>query len=121
MQPVFVSRILEQDFRPKKVKPSVVNQHFVVYHFSRDLCDADYVGYTTRHLFQRVAEHKHSAIGKHVTEAHGGSDLLNESCFKVLKKCHGKFDCLVFEMLHIKRLKPNLNVQTDSVPAKLFV
>ena len=41
--------------------------------------------------------------------------------FKVLKKGQSKFDCLVFEMLYIKRLKPNLNVQADSIRAKLFV
>ena len=28
---------------------------------------------------------------------------------------------LVFEMLFIKRLKPNFNVQADSIRAKLFV
>ena len=95
-----------------------MNQQCVVYHFSCDLCDAAYAGYTTRHLFQRVAEHKYSTIGKHLTEAHGGSDLLNESCFKVRKKCHSKFDCLVFEMPYTKRLKPNLNVQADSMRAK---
>ena len=33
----------------------------------------------------------------------------------------GKFDCLVFEMLYIKKFKPKLNVQTDSIRAKLFV
>ena len=27
--------------------------------------DADYVGYTRRHLFQRIDEHKHLAIGKY--------------------------------------------------------
>ena len=27
--------------------------------------------------------------------------------------------CLVFEMLYIKKFKPNLNVQTDSIRAKL--
>ena len=72
-----------------------------------DLCDADYVGYTARHLFQRVTEHKNSAIGNHFHEAHGRRDLLNESHFKILRKCQGKFDCLVFEMLYIKRFKPN--------------
>jgi len=121
LQPVFVSRKLEQDLKPKEAKPSIVNQQCVVYHFSCDLCDADYVGYTARHLFQRVAEHKNSAIGKHFHEAHGKSDLLRESHFKILRKCQGKFDCLVFEMLYIKNLKPNLNVQTDSIRAKLFV
>ena len=86
-----------------------------------DLCDADYVGYTARHLFQRVTEHKNSAIGNNFHEAHGRRDLLNESHFKILRKCLGRFDCLVFEMLFIKKFKRNLNVQTDSIGAKLFV
>ena len=79
------------------------------------------VGYTARHLFQRVTEHKNSAIGNNFHEAHGRRDLLNESHFKILRKCLGKFDCLVFEMLFINKFKPNLNVQTDSIGAKLFV
>ena len=41
--------------------------------------------------------------------------------FKILRKCQGKFDCLVFEMLYIKKFKPKLNVQTDSIRAKHFV
>ena len=121
LQPVFVSRKLEQDLKPKEIKPSIVNQKCVVYHFSCDLCDADYVGYTARHLFQRVAEHKNSAIGKHFLEAHGSNHLLNESHFNILRKCESKFDCLVFEMLYIKKLNPSLNTQTDSIRAKLFV
>ena len=51
-----------------------------------DLCDVDYVGYTARHLFQRVAEHKNSAIGKHFHEAHGRRDRLNESKLCMDKK-----------------------------------
>ena len=47
--------------------------------------------------------------------------ILNESHFKILRKCEGKFDCLVFEMLYIKKFKPNLYVQTDSIRAKLVV
>ena len=34
------------------------------------MCDAGYVGYTCRHLFQHIEEHKHSAIGKHLRDAH---------------------------------------------------
>ena len=45
-------------------------------------------------------------------------DLLKR--FKVLKKCRNKFDCLVYEMLFIRALKPNLNVQSDSIRAKVF-
>ena len=39
----------------------------------------------------------------------------------MLKKCKNKFDCLVNEMLYIKQLRPPLNVQTDSICAKVFV
>ena len=97
------------------------NSNIFFINSNSDLCDADYVGYTARHLFQRVAEHKNSAIGKHFCEAHGRRDRLNESHFKILRKCQGKFDCLVFEMLYIKKFKPNLNVQSDSIRAKRFV
>ena len=78
------------------------------------------IKYTARHLHQRIAEHKNSAIGRHFLEAHGNNNLLRENQFTVLRKCQSKFDCLVFEMLFIKKLKPNLNIQTDSIRAKLF-
>ena len=121
LQPIFVSKKLEQNLKPKEIKPSIVNRQCVVYKFACDLCDADYVGYTARHLHQRIAEHKYSSIGKHLLEAHGDKNLLNEGQFCVLKKCHGKFDCLVYEMLFIQELKPSLNTQSDSISAKLFV
>jgi len=63
-----------------------------------------------------------SSVCKHFDNNHTGAvpeDLL--SCFKVLKKCMNKFDCLVNEMLYIKQLTPSLNVQTDSICAKVFV
>ena len=41
-------------------------------------------------------------------EAHGDKTLLNEGQFYVLKKCHGEFDCLVYEMLLIKELRSSL-------------
>ena len=55
---------LKQDVKPKEMKPSIVSQHCVVLKFVCDLFDADYVGYTTLHLHQRIAEHKYSAIGR---------------------------------------------------------
>ena len=121
LQPVFAGKQLVQDLKPKEVKPSIVNRQCVVYRFSCDLCDADYVGYTARHFHHLIAEHKCSVIGRHFVEAHGSNHLLKENQFRVLRKCQGKFDCLVFEMLYIKNLKSNLNIQTDSISAKLFV
>ena len=115
LRPVFVSRKLGRDLKPKEIKPSIVNRQYVVYRFSCDLCDADYVWYTARHLHQRIAEHKYSAISRHFVEAHGSNHLLKENQFRVLRKCQGKFDCLVFEMLFTKNLKPNLKIHADGL------
>ena len=42
------------------------------------------------------------------------------SKFHVLTKGSNKFDCLIKEMLFIRKLKPSLNVQADSIRAKVF-
>ena len=62
--------------------------------------------YTARHLFQRGAEHKYSAIGKHLIEGHCRNHPLNESQFNTISLTIGqsKFDCLVFEKFYIKKL-----------------
>ena len=83
---------------------------------------AGYVGCTRGHLQNRVKGHKQqsSATAKHYKNVHGTipQDLLKR--FEVLKKCTNKFDCLVYEMLFIRTLKPNLIVQSDSIRAKVF-
>ena len=124
VQLVFVSRKIGQDVKVREIKPQIVNQQSVVYRFQCDLCDAGYVGYTHGHLHTRVDGHrqKTSSICKHYHEQHGGEvpkDLLKR--FSILKKCRNKFDCLVNEMLFIRDLKPTLNVQSDSIRAKVFV
>ena len=68
-----------------------------------------------------IAEHKYSAIGKHLLDAHGDKNLINEDQLRFLKKCHGKFDCLVYNMLFNRELRPSLNTQSDYIRAKLFV
>ena len=54
-------------------------------------------------------------------EAHGSNHLLKENQFRVLRKYQGKFDCLIFEMLFTKNLKPNLNIQADPIRAALLL
>ena len=122
LQPVFRSRKLGDDLKVQEPKPPVINQQCVVYNFVCDLCDADYVGYTSHHPHQRIDEHRFSAIGKHLKNDHqvdGIGDLTSN--FTILKKCQGKLDCLIFEMLWIRKKKPSLNTQSDSIRAKLFV
>ena len=54
-------------------------------------------------------------------EAHGVASTSLEEMFSVLKKCCGKMDCLIHEMLFIRERKPKLNTQSDSIRAKLFI
>ena len=43
------------------------NQQCLVYKFECDLCDAGYVGYTSRHLHQRIEEHKSASSSSTIT------------------------------------------------------
>jgi len=86
----------------KRRSPPLVSNQCVVYKFQCNLCDADYFGYTTRHLPQRIGEHKYSAIGRHIKEHRLTKSALEDKHFSILKKCRSKFDyCLVFEILFI--------------------
>ena len=120
LQPVFTSKKVADHLKVTEVKPPLINQQSVVYEFTCDLCDTNYIGYTCRHLHQRVEEHKHSVIGKHFRDVH---DLTPDNLiknFKVIKKCCGKLECLIYEMLWIKNKRPKLNRQANSIRVKLF-
>ena len=123
IQPVFISRKLNEDLNFREVKPAIVNQQCSVYQFQCNLCDAGYVGYTRGHLHERVDGHKQksSSICKHYLSEHNSDvpPFLSEQ-FHVLTKGSNKFDCLIKEMLFIRKLKPSLNVQADSICAKVF-
>ena len=109
---------LSQILSVKENKPPIVNTQCVVYLFQCDLCDANYVGFTTRDLHQRIREHCYSAIGKHLETQHGNNRAkTNHLNFKVLKKCNSKIDCLVYGILYIKDIKPSLKTQADSIRA----
>ncbi|KAK2555243.1 hypothetical protein P5673_023226 [Acropora cervicornis] len=69
------SHKIKDELKAKEPKPPFVNHQNVLYFSKCDLCDADYVGYTSRYLHRRVEEHKRAVIGKHVTELYG-----NEPC-----------------------------------------
>ena len=59
--------------------------------------------------FRRSSIHSHNQENKDLTEQ-----------FTILKKCRGKFECLIYEMPFIQEKKPKLNTQSDSIKAKLF-
>ena len=74
-----------------------------------------------QNLLRVGEEHNRSSIGQQLQREHGITTSVNDSQFTVLKKCRSKFDCLVYEMLFIQKIRPNLNVQSDSVRGKRFV
>ena len=88
LQPVFVSQKINQHLKLREAKPPLVNQQSLVYQFKCDLCDAGYVGFTRRHLHQRVDEHRHtsSSIGKHFSDKHFSTPKDLTSNFTILKK-----------------------------------
>ena len=108
VQPVYNSPKIGDKLKVHEEKPSLVNRQCVVYKYQCHLCDTEYIGYTTRHLHQR--EHEHEAKNP---------DL--DKYFSTLRKCQGKLDCLIYEMLFIRARKPKLNRQSDSIRAKVFV
>ena len=120
IKPVFTSRKLSQILSVKENKPPIVNTQCIVYFFQCDLCDANYVGFTARHLHQRISEHRYSAIGRHLEALHGSKGAKIDHLFRVLNKCRSKFDWLVYEVLFIRDIHPSLNTQSDSIRAKLF-
>ena len=121
IQPVFVSQTINQHLKLREAKLPLVNQQSLVYQFKCDLCDAGYVGFTRRHLHQRMDEHRHtsSSIGKHICDKHSSTPKDLTTNFTILKKCNSKFDCLIYEMFFINELKPSLDVQCDSIRANI--
>ena len=101
ISPVYISRKIKDEIKVREDKPPLVNQQGAVYHFQCGLCDAGYVGYTCRHLHQRIEEHKGSAIGNHLREQHNMAPNDIARSFKILRKRQNK--------------------QCDSIRAKLFV
>ena len=47
-------------------------------------------------------------------------DHIVELLFKIVTKCQNKLDCLIFELLFTRDLKPSLNKHSDSIRANLF-
>ena len=72
VSPVFVSQKIERDLKMREAKLPLVYQQCLVYKFVSDLCDAGYVGYTSRHLHQRIEEQKSASlsIGQHFRVKH---------------------------------------------------
>ena len=124
VHPVFPSRKIKNELKVEEPKPPIVNKQ------KGDLCDAHYVGFTSRHLHQRVEENQ--TIGNRQpcerTTWKGAMPSEIAKNFRVLTKCSNKFYILIFSAMFLKcffffiwDLKPKLNKQSDSIRAKLLI
>ncbi|KAK3740149.1 hypothetical protein QZH41_010158 [Actinostola sp. cb2023] len=86
----------------KEPKPSIVNQQYVVYNFKCDLCDTSYVGYTCRHLYQRIEEHRSGVIGQHIVQHRGKPAENINHLFTTLRRCKDRFECLILRCFLFK-------------------
>ena len=107
-------------FRIKDPTPSELRSH-VVYEFTCATCNGRYIGQTSRHLRQRIAEHlgishltgrtmksqSHSSIRNHCLLCKDSTCASRN--FKILAKGNNELELLVKERLLIDRKKPLLN------------
>ena len=62
-----------------------------------------------------------STVRKHIKYIHGlDKPSLNEN-FSILRRRRNTLDCLIYEILFIKELSPSLNLQSDSIRARVFL
>ena len=85
LQSVFTRRKISEDLKVTETKPSLVNQQCVVYEFQCNLCDSNYLGYTSSHL------HKYSVIGKHLKDKHNQRPTNLHEQFTTLKSLSALF------------------------------
>jgi len=111
---------LEKFIKVQKDPLSNLQKKNVVYKIYCNDCDASYLGQTGRLLKTRVAEHRNhlrrnapsvSVITNYVVHHNHEIDWNNVKVLNVEKYYHKR---LVSEMLHIKRQRNGLNLQTDT-------
>ena len=121
ISPVFVSSKVRDLIKPSltPVGPDkIVSQSKVVYNY-RCSCDMGYIGYTNRHLHQRIAEHTRPASSIFQHCASTGHEF-RESGFKVIAKCKTKLDCMIRESHEIHFRHPTLNSRDEYMCSLLY-
>ena len=101
--------------------PGICQRSSVVYLATCLLCDATYVGMTTRTLHERATEHigsarrgdANSAFGDHYEDHHAGT--APSIRFEIVSRHRDHLHLHIEEALAIKRLKPTLNRREETM------
>ena len=116
--PVFRSNNVASQVKRKETKDDLVSKSNVVYKY-RCSCDKSYIGYTSRHLHERIDEHTKppSSIYMHCKEEKHEFD---RNRFSIIAKCQSKFECLTREALEIHFQQPLLNKKEEFFSSALY-
>ena len=113
-QLVFTGRKIAKGLKVTETKkPSLINQQCVV-----KVIRVMRIIWATRTVTSTYA---FSVIGKHLKDEYNQRPNNLHEQFAILKKCRGKFERLIYETLLIRKKRPTLNIQTDSISAKVFI
>ena len=128
MQIIYTGTKLSSKFNVKNTqgkKEKKLKYHLVYKEQSPGInCNATHVGEVGRRFSQHVEDHqgkgKKSRIVKHTRKI--GNEYVNLDNFEILSSGYrnNRFKGKLAEALHIKHVKPILNVQEQSVPLKLL-
>ena len=110
---------LKSYFRLKSPSPMYLSSNVVYQYKCMNVsCSDSYVGFTTRHLFERCNEHldlqtkQQSEVKDHIRLCNACQCLCPDyTDFEILRHCRNMTDCKFFEAFAIKRLQPTLNKQ----------
>ena len=93
-----------------------------------DSCTDSYIGFTSRHLFVRCAEHlntnlkQQSEIKDHVINCSAcNNSTLCYKNFSVVRRCRDAVHAKLFEAFAIKRFRPSLNKQLFAQGASMIL
>lgn len=112
LQPVFTAHKVGDLVCKPPAKDKIVSASRVVYQYNCATCDMCYVGYTQRHLHQRVAEHRRpaSTIAKHCSDT---GHAFSDDQFTIITKCSSKLELMIRESHEIFFRKPQLNARDE--------
>ena len=88
----------------------------VVYQIKYPRCNACYVGKTSRHLTDRIREHKSKSNGhvrKHLMKCGVDKDEVDENTIILATALENAFQLSILEALFIRELKPSMNTKDE--------
>ena len=122
---IFVGTKLSSNFNTKDPVP-FNEKHDVIYRSvcATESCNEDYVGEYVRRLYERIKDHSGCNHSPHLVKHAGetGHLLVDNANFEVIGSGYRNNVCRfkITEALLVKKLKPTLNIQEESVRLKLF-